>query len=214
MDLSVKQVARILDVSEATVRNYIASGKLSARKRGRQVVVSKEGLDAFSSQLFDPPRIPAIIVDDASIPQVPLQGVLGPIEDRMKALESQMERLMELTRENQRLSQELRQRDLEIAQKELDIEKLRRDLVCQTRVHEKEMEDHQKRLEEKWILMEKEAAERIAREREHLDDRLVQERDLWSGRLAQEKEHFARKLTDLSRQEGFWSRLLKMMTWS
>jgi excisionase family DNA binding protein len=98
-------------------------------------------------------------------------------------------------------------------------------------------------LEQKLALMEEEASKRAAHERELLEQRLIEERNIWSerlaqeqertarehelieqklteernicsGRLAQEQERFAQKLAAMQNQEGFWSRLLKMITWS
>lgn len=225
MDLSVKEVARILNVSETTVRNHIASGRLPARRKGRQVRVSRSDLSVFTTS----PRCESITPEgNAGVP-VSTLGLrnedLQTMADRISGLEEQIRRFNELLTENRMLSKELKNREQEIARKDLEIERLRRDLVYQSRIQEKELTDHQKIIQEKWSVMEKEAAARIAREREYFESRLVQEQGLWSERLvqeqnqwaerlAQERENHARKLHEATRQEGFWSRLLKMMTWS
>lgn len=225
MDLSIKEVARILNVSETTVRNHIASGKLPARRKGRQVRVSRSDLSIFASSPSCKSITPEENADDPVGTQSLRSEDLQAVVDRISGLEEQMRRFHELLTENRLLSKQLKDLEQEIARKDLEIEKLRRDLVYQSRIQKKELEDHQKIIQEKWSVMEKEAAERIAREREHFESRLVQEQGLWSERLAleqsqwaerlaQERENHARKLHEATRQEGFWSRLLKMMTWS
>jgi len=62
--------------------------------------------------------------------------------------------------------------------------------------------------------MEKEATARINRESESLEQRLIQEREIWSEKIAQEQERFAQTLAAMHSREGFWSRLMKMITWS
>ncbi|NTU47376.1 MAG: helix-turn-helix domain-containing protein [Syntrophobacteraceae bacterium] len=214
MDLSVREVARILKVSETTVRGYIASGRLSAHRRGRQILVSQKDLKTFSGQPSEHTEArgdcPAPAAGDNSSPK----GGRQPVLDRMSTLEKRVEHIAALLSENSRLSEELRKRDRELVSKEVEMEKLRLDLEFQKRLHEKEMEDQARIFQERWSLMEKETAEKIAREREHLESRLTQEKNLWSERLAQEKESFTQRLFEAHRQEGFWSRLMKMMTWS
>ncbi len=214
MDLSVREVALILKVSETTVRGYIASGRLPAHRRGRQILVSQKDLKTFSGQTSGHPKAggdcPVSAAGNNSSPKDGLQPVL----DRMSALEKRVEHIAALLADNGRLSEELRQRDRELVSKEVEMEKLRLDLEVQKRVHEKEMEDQARIFQERWSLLEKETAEKIAREREHLESRLTQEKNLWSERLAQEKEGFTQRLFEAHRQEGFWSRLMKMMTWS
>jgi excisionase family DNA binding protein len=213
MDLSVREVALILKVSETTVRGYIASGRLPAHRRGRQILVSQKDLKTFSGQTSGHPKAGGDCRVSAAGNNSSPDG-RQPVLDRMSALEKRVEHIMALLAENGRLSEELRQRERELVSKEVEMEKLRLNLDVQKRLHEKEMQDQARIFHERWSLLEKETAEKIAREREHLESRLTQEKNLWSERLAQEKEGFAQRLFDAHRQEGFWSRLMKMMTWS
>lgn len=213
MDLSVREVARILKVSETTVRGYIASGRLPAQRKGRQTVVSRIDLEAFSShpleqdQVEQPPRSPD---QGGSFPVDGLQAVL----DRMSVIEERLEHFAKLMSENSQLAEELRDRELELSLQKNEVERLRHQLEVQRRDHEKEIEAQARVFQEKCSLLERETSETIAKEREHLENQLSQEKRRWTERLAQEKENFTQRLLELQRQEGFWARLMKMMTWS
>jgi hypothetical protein len=63
-------------------------------------------------------------------------------------------------------------------------------------------------------LMEQEASKRAAHQRELLEQRLAEERRICSEKLAQEQERFAQRLLAMRQEEGFWSRLMRMITWS
>jgi len=129
-------------------------------------------------------------------------------------LEAQVNEKWQKDAENKRLHELLREQDRQLAKKDLEIEKLRRDLVYQKRLSEKEAEDQRLALDAKWARLEKEASKRAAHERELLEQRLIQERDICCERLAQQQERFAQELAAMRNQEGFWSRLMKMITWS
>ena len=47
MYLSIKEAARFLNVSENKVRGYIASGRLSTERKGRQVLIPELQLKAL-----------------------------------------------------------------------------------------------------------------------------------------------------------------------
>lgn len=51
--LSVPEVARLLGVTEETVRRHVRSGKLVAEKLGHQWFVHEKELESFSRQ-YDP----------------------------------------------------------------------------------------------------------------------------------------------------------------
>jgi excisionase family DNA binding protein len=213
MVLSIKEAARLLNVSENKVRGYISSGRLSVERKGKQILVSESQIHALidAEKSFENEASQATI-DRPSVPsrEKAFELLLG----RMAALEGQIIEKWQIFTENQRLHQLIREQDLELAARKLEIEKLRRDLVYQKRLCEKEIEDHRLAHQEKWALMEKEVSEQMARERERLEQRVIEERSIWSEKLAQEQERFAQRLAVMREQEGFWSRLMKMITWS
>jgi excisionase family DNA binding protein len=213
MYLSVKEAARLLDVSENKIRSYISSGKLSVERKGKQLLVSQSQLKALvetgkdlenEASPADPDRSSAPSRDEA----------LNLVLSRLAALEGQIHEKRQLFIENQRLHQQIREQDQELGAMKLEIEKLRRDLVYEKRLGEKEIEDHRLAQQEKWALMEREAAKQMARERDRLEQRLLEERIVWTEKLAQEQERFTQRLTAMRDQEGLWSRLMKMITWS
>jgi excisionase family DNA binding protein len=213
MYLSIKEAARLLNVSENTVRGYISSGRLSVERKGKQILVSQSQLKTLIDAGKDPENEASRA--DLDRPSAPSrEEALDVVLSRLAALEGQITEKWQLFTENQRLHQQICERDQELAARKLEIEKLRRDLVYQKRLCEKEIEDHRLAQQEKWALMEKEASEQMARERERLEERLIEERSIWSEKVAQEQERFAQRLAAMRDQEGFWSRLMKMITWS
>jgi len=213
MYLSIKEAARLLNVSENEVRGYISSGKLSVERKGRQILISESQLKA----IIDAEKGLENEVSKTSLDRPSASSYKEAFDlvlSRLAALEGQLIEKWQMFTENQRLHQLIRDQDQELAEKKLNIEKLRRDLVYQKRLCEKEIEDHHLALQEKWALMEKEASEAMARERERLEQRFIEERSVWSEKLVQEQERFTQKLTAMRDQEGFWSRLMKMITWS
>ena len=51
INLTVKEVATQLNVSELTVRNYIAKGFIKAEKIGRRVIINAEALEDSLSEV-------------------------------------------------------------------------------------------------------------------------------------------------------------------
>ena len=213
MHLSIKEAARILKVSENKVRGYILSGKLLVERKGRQILIPESQLKAFAAA--DKPVEEVVSqenLDGTSV--LSHEDSLEVILSRLASLEAQVTEMWQEDAENKRLRELLREQDRRLAEKDLELEKLRRDLVYQKRLSEKEVEDQRLAFEEKWALIEEEAAKRAAQERDLLEQRLIQERDRCSERLAQQQERFAQELAAMRNQEGFWSRLMKMITWS
>jgi excisionase family DNA binding protein len=213
MYLSIKEAARLLNLSENKIRGYISSGRLSVERKGKQILVSQSQLKA----LVDAGKDVENEGSQADVDRPPAHSreeALDLVLSRLAAMEEQIIDKWQLFTENQRLHQQIREHHQELAARKLEIEKLRRDLVYQKRLCEKEIEDHRLAQQEKWALMEKVASEQMAQERERLEQRLVEERSIWSEKLTQEQERFAQRLAAMRDQEGFWSRLLKMITWS
>jgi excisionase family DNA binding protein len=213
MYLSIKEAARFLNVSENKVRGYIASGRLSTERKGRQVLIPELQLKALRDAEKSP-QDGESQADLDSLSALSGEEAVNLLLNRLAALEGQIVEKWKSFAENQQLHGLIRRQDQELAEKKLEIEKLHRDLVYQKRLYEKEIQDQCQAFQEKWDLMEKESRERMAREQERLEARLIEERNAWSAKLAQEQERFAQKLATMRNQEGFWSRLMKMLTWS
>jgi hypothetical protein len=211
MGISVKQASKLLKLTENEVMEYISTGKLKAEQKGKQLIIDESGLEALLSE--NTPR------SENSMPGRPRQISISetmsiPILERISALEKELSFRLDLVDENRRIADELRLKEQAIAAKDIVIEKLQRDLIYQKRLLEKEVEDRTRVLDEKWALMDREVSERVARERDEFEKRLALERSTWSERLAQEQEKYAASLTELQTRGGFWSRLVKMLTWS
>jgi excisionase family DNA binding protein len=221
MDLSIGAVARTLDVSENTVRDFIETGKLYAERKGRHLFVSESSLRAFmeaekrlEERFEEEEAVAAAEQSGSSLPTALPKEMLRPIMYRLAAMQKQLEERLELFEENQRLHEELLGKEREQLRKENEVAELRRDLAYHKRVLEKELEDAKIVLEEKWAVLQKEASERLALERARCDEVLEQRERYWTEKLAEEQARFVRQLEDARSREGLWSRLIKMMTWS
>lgn len=226
MPLNIKEAAQLLGVSESRVRGYIATGKLPVERRGRQVQISETELKRFAETdkrfgAGDHEAHPG----SERFPPASHADALELIDSRLAALEAQLSERWQMVTENQHLQQLLRDYDLKLAEKDLELEKLRRDLVYQKRLADKELEDHRLAFQERLTRVEQEAAERKAqererleqaleRERERMEEALGRERQLCSEKLALEQQRLADMLTAIRNQEGFWARLMRMITWS
>lgn len=237
MSLTIKEAARLLGMSENRVRSHIASGKLAVERKGRQMLIPETELKALaetsaSLESGGHATEPAA----RSLPAACPDEVLEDIRARLAALEHQLTEKWQVAAENQRLSQLLREQDRQLAEKGLELEKLHRDLLYQQRLAEKALEDQQVAFQERVTRMEQEANARTAQERERAEQALVSEQQRWADKLAQERERaeqllarerqrcadklaqeqerFARMLAAVRDQEGFWARLVRMITWS
>jgi excisionase family DNA binding protein len=226
MPLNIREAAQLLGVSESRVRGYIATGKLTVERKGRQVQISETELKRFAEteKRFEAGEHEAHPGSER-VPPASQADVIELIDCRLAALEAQFTERWQMVTENQRLQQLLREHDLKLAEKDLELEKLRRDLVYQKRLAGKELEDHRLAFQERLTRMEQEAAaskaqarERLeqALEREHqrTEEALGRERQLCSEKLALEQQRFADMLAAMRNQEGFWARLIRMITWS
>ena len=195
MHYSIQEAARLLKLTESAVEGYIASGKIMADEvRGRLMVPDSALTDFLRGG--DPRE------EDLGEPKQ-RTTVMESILERLTTLEARLEEISTLTQENQSLFHELREKESLLAVKDIEIEKLRRDLLYQKRILEKEAEDRRAAAEE----------QRDALERAHAE-RLAAEEARWTERLAHEQERFNLQLSQARRQEGFWGRLVKMLTWS
>jgi len=209
MDLSVKETARILATSERAVRNYISCGRLPAKRKGRQLFVPEEALQIFMQAAVQPAH--EDLTGNTGMQPSLYSEALEPVLDRFSGLEKKLEQLL---LENQRMLEESRKKEQALAKKDLEIEKLQRELVYQKRLFEKELEDQHRFLDEKWSILQKENEEKIDLERKHFEEKLMLEQHRWSERLANQKEQHAQMMVEVQNREGFWSKLIKMMTWN
>jgi excisionase family DNA binding protein len=214
MLLSIREVAGILKLSEKSVRNLIASGKLIAERVGRRILVRQELLESFMDdngvKKFTSAEEESSANRDCSTVSKGLEDVV----ERLTMLEGQLHELSLLLHKNNACFQELREKDALIALKESESEKLRRDILYQQRICEKEMEHCRKQYEAQCALLRDEFAEKLALERHHHEEKLAGEKALWSERLMSEQESFNLKLLHVKDREGLWAKLVKMMTWT
>jgi len=213
--LTVKEAAHLLGVSENKVRDLIASGSISVERKGRQILIAEAqlvGLTAGEKGLEDTqPKVkpqPEPVVADS------YRDALDLINTRLAELESQLGDKWQMVEENQRLHQLLRDQDRQLAEKDLEIERLRRDLVYQKRLFDKELEDERLASQERERRTARATSESMAQEGQRLEQAVARERQIWAEKLAQEQERFAQMLASMRNQEGFWARLVRMITWS
>jgi chromosome segregation ATPase len=211
MGVSLKQVSKILNMTRNEVMDLVAAGRLQAERKGKGLTVDESDLWAFLSH-FKPETGAAV---SGRPRQVSLPEMLaGPLNERISALEKELAEKLDLLAENRRLEQELREARLDVAGKEAEIERLKGDLAGRKGSLEKEAEDRLRALDEERALTEREVSERISRERDEFEEALQAERTLWSERLASERRNFEAELEQLKTREGFWTRLVRMLTWS
>jgi excisionase family DNA binding protein len=213
MPLTIKEAAKRFGISEPAIKNHIVSGQLTVERKGRQVLLDEGELTALVQREHE-------IDENACHPVAPAwlesfrAQTFGFLADQIEILAKSMLELKLSQKENQSLHEAVVQHQQEISKKELEIAKLQRDLLSQQRIHEKEIQEHKVRFEEKWALMQQHTADQLARGREVHERMLEEERRSWSDRLVQEQERFAHKLAEIRSQEGFWARLMRMITWS
>jgi chromosome segregation ATPase len=211
MGVSIKQVSKILNMTRNEVMDLVAAGKLRAEREAKGLTVDESDLWEFLSH-FNPETKAAV----ASRPrQVSLPEMLaGPLTERISALEKELSEKLDLLAENRKLEQELQQSRLDIASRDAEIDRLKDDLAGREGPLEKQAEDRPRALDEERASMEREFSERISRERDEFEEVLQAERTSWSERLAAERCKLESELEQLKTKEGFWTRLIRMLTWS
>ncbi len=135
--------------------------------------------------------------------------------ERLDALEKRFQEKWELQGEKNRLLElNLREVEGELAIRRLEVERLQLDLKKLKAQTDREIERERKVLEEKWALLQREAAAGRERERGALDAQLKAERRLWEEKMVRVQEEHARALEGMRCQESLWTRLIRMMTWN
>lgn len=144
-----------------------------------------------------------------------LHAELRPLVERLDALEKRFQEKWELQGEKNRLLElKLREVEGELAIRRLEVERLQLDLKKLKAQTDREIERERKVLEEKWALLQREAAAGRERERGALDAQLKAERRLWEEKMVRVQEEHARALEGMRCQESLWTRLIRMMTWN
>lgn len=211
MGITVKQASKLLKMTEDEVMELVSAGRLSSERKGKRMSIDEDSVNALLPEpRQEAPPAPSKTPRQMSFPEM----MLRPLAERLSVLEKTISEKLDLAEENRRLTKESWQKDQEIAARDVEIEKLKRDLLYQKRLLEKEIEDRMRVLEEKAAFMDRELTERIARERDEFENRLLIERSAWSDRLAREQERYAASLAELQNRAGFWTRLVRMLTWS
>jgi len=211
MSVSLKQASKILNMTRNEVMDLVTAGKLKAERKRMRLSVDESDLGVLLSQ--QRPESAAAVSNRPR--QVSLPDMLtGPLIERISDLERQFAETLDLLAENRRLTQQLHQAQLDIAGRDTEMEKLRGDMVYQKKLLEKEVEDRARLLDEKSEFMDREASERVSRERDQFETILQAERTLWSERVAHEQHVFEAEIAKLQAKQGLFTRLMKMLTWS
>jgi hypothetical protein len=134
--------------------------------------------------------------------------------DRLGTLEVRLADRMELEHKYREILEELRGTEQQLVQRVLEVERLRNELVQQKRVWEKELEGQRRLLEENVALIKQESVEKLIMAQQYYDKQLQLHQESHNERSGREKDRFRQKLVDYQRQESFWSRLMRMITWS
>jgi hypothetical protein len=134
--------------------------------------------------------------------------------DRLASLEEQLTNRFELGRENLELRNSLRAAEQELAARIAEVERLKSELLLQKRAWEKELESQQRLQLEKEALLRQEGGDKLVLAQQFYDRQLALERDRYLERSGREKERVDRQLDDFHRDEGFWARVMRLLTWS
>jgi len=208
MGVNLKQVAKILNISRNEVMDLVAAGKLKAERKDKGLTVDEQDLWTFLSR-FNPETGAAVSTRPRQVAFPEMMG--GPLAERISVLEKALSEKVDILAENKRLELELHKAHLDLADRDLEIEKLKEAATGQKAPTEDK--DRLKALSEEWARMERELTERISQERDEFETVLQAERNLWAERLANERSRFGSELEELRKKEGFWARIVRMITW-
>lgn len=212
MGLTISETARLLGVKEHVVRGYLAEGKLAFGVAGGRVTIPQAAVDALLHPGLRPlPSDPALSTRSGLSAQ---EDTVRAVLTELFLVQEKLEERLELLHENQRLHQLLRDKDRALAERNAEIDRLKRDLIQQRGLAERQIEDRQRSLDAKRVILEEQTAQRLAREQELCREQVARLEEQWAERLAEEQERSVRERTDARRHDGFWARFLKMLTWS
>jgi hypothetical protein len=212
MGLTISEAARLIDVKENVVRGYISTGKLAFDIQDGRIVIPRSAVEA----LLHPERqsVASESPGSSQAGRSPHEEALRSVLKELFVIEDQLDSRWDLFSENQKLHQLLRDKDGVLAERNAEIERLKREAMHQRRHATKEVEDRERAIEERLRGAEEEAARRVAREQELCNEKVALVDEHWARRVAEERERSTRGIAEAGKQEGFWARLVKMMTWS
>lgn len=207
MGVSLKQVGTILNMTRKEVMDLVAAGRLKVEQKNNRQTVDEADLAILLSD-FKPDS-------EGATPGRPRQLSLpemlaGPLTERIGGIEKVLSERLDLLAENKRLDQDLTRARADLAAREAELQKLK----VEKAVLEKEAMERQRSLDERREFMEKEFSDRSSREREEFEGRLQTEKKAWAERFAEERRKYASELQHLKSNQGFWNKLVKMLTWS
>jgi hypothetical protein len=150
--------------------------------------------------------------------EVPLiaaaEKAIQDLLERLIGLEQQLLQRLDLSRENQELRSALRTAEQDLTAKILEVERLKNDLIVQKHVWEKEVERVRQSAAEREPLLRQETTEKLALAQQFFDRQLRAEKERYLERSYREKDKLDRRLDDYHRDESWWSRFLRLLTWS
>jgi hypothetical protein len=149
-------------------------------------------------------------------PRTDRPAALSPqsLAEQLKLLQRTLDEKWDLLARNQQLHLEiLRQQEL-ITRQEMQIQSLQRDLSRMKSLQESDAEKYQGGIQESYNHQEEETFKRLTVEKARYEEKLAQTEAHWSGVLRRAREDHARELAQARMSEGFWAKLVRMMTWS
>jgi len=134
--------------------------------------------------------------------------------ERLIGLEQQLLQRLDLSQENQQLRSALRTAEQELTAKILEVERLKNDLVVQKHVWEKEVERVQRSSAERESTLRQDATEKLTLAQQFFDRQLQVEKERYLERSLRERDKLDRRLDAYHQDESWWSRFLRLLTWS
>ncbi len=134
--------------------------------------------------------------------------------ERLTGLEQQLLQRLDLSQENEQLRSALRTAEQELAAKILEVERLKNELLLQKRVWEKEVERVQQSAVERESMLRQGAVEKLALAQQFFDRQVQVEKERYLERSLREREKLDHRLDAYHQDESWWSRLMRLLTWS
>ncbi len=198
---------------ENAVQSGIAPGGLALETVEAQVFVWESSPEAFISGNVTPEGTRTAMSKDLRADHQAAPSAQS-LAEQLRLLQSTLDEKWDLLARNQHLHLEILRLKEEITRQEVEIQSLRRDLSQQQSSHEREMEEYQRRLQERYNQQQTETSRRLATEKARFEERLVWTENRCSEALERAREDHAQALARAMEREGFWARLVRMMTWS
>ncbi len=136
------------------------------------------------------------------------------LAEQLAVLQRTLDEKWDLLNRNQQLHLEIIRLREEISRQKAEIQSLLGDLSRLRSSRDREMEEFQRQWQERYNQEREETARRLAAEKAHFEEKLAWTEKHWSEILQQTQEDHARELARAGEREGFWVRLVRMLTWS